>query len=120
MLDKLAAIKARFDELSVTLSNSEIVADNKKYTQLSKEYRSVGKIVQVRNEYATLLDDLEFNKEVINSDDAEMREMAKLKLPPLLQKKETLEKQIRAMLIPKDPPDERNCLLELRPSPGGE
>ena len=62
MLDKLDAIKARFDELSVALSNPEIVGDNKKYTQLSKEYRSLEKIVNVRDEYAGLLDDLEFNK----------------------------------------------------------
>src|ERR1700694_4964729 len=109
MLDKLAAIKARFDELAIALSNPEIVVDNKKYTQLSKEYRSLEKIVVVRNEYARVLDDMEFNKEVLNSDDVEMRELAKQELPALQQKKEELEKQIRAMLIPKDPQDERNC-----------
>src|SRR5450432_144446 len=120
MLDKLAAIKARFDELAIALSNPGIVSNNKKYTQLSKEYRSLEKIVIVRNEYATLLDDMAFNKEVLNSDDIEMRDLAKQELPALQQKKEELEKQIRAMLIPKDPQDERNCILEIRAGTGGD
>jgi len=120
MLDKLDAIKARFDELSVALSNPEIVGDNKKYTQLSKEYRSLEKIVNVRNQYAAVLSDIEFNKEVLNSNDDEMRELAKEESPVLQQKKEELEKQIREMLIPKDPQDERNCILEIRAGTGGD
>ncbi len=120
MLDKLAAIKARFDEIGVALSIPEIVADNKKYTQLSKEYRSLEKIVNVRNEYANVLDNMEFNKEVLNSDDNEMRDLAKDELPQLQQRKEELEKQIRTMLIPKDPQDERNCILEIRAGTGGD
>src|SRR4051812_1721620 len=120
MLDKLDAIKARFDELSVALSNPEIVGHNKKYTQLSKEDRGLEKIVNVRNQYATVLDDIEFNREVLSSNDDEMRELAKEELPSLQQKKEELEKQIRALLIPKDPQDERNCILEIRAGTGGD
>ena len=120
MLDKLEAIKARFDELSVALGNPEIVGDNKKFTQLSKEYRSLEKIVIVRNNYAKLLEDIEFNKEMLNSDDNEMRELAKEELPGLQEKKEELEKQIRTMLIPKDPQDEKNCILEIRAGTGGD
>ncbi len=119
MLEKLEAIKARFDELAVALTNPEIVSDNKKYTQLSKEYRSLEKIVTMRNEYSTVLDNIEFNKEVLSSDDDEMREMAKNELPALLESKESLEKQIRNMLIPKDPQDEKNCILEIRAGTGG-
>ncbi|GAC1587668.1 MAG: peptide chain release factor 1 [Ginsengibacter sp.] len=120
MLEKLEAIKARFDELAVALSNPEIVSDNKKYTQLSKEYRSLEKIVTMRNEYSTVLENIEFNKEVLGSDDDEMREMAKNELPALLENKESLEKQIRNMLIPKDPQDEKNCILEIRAGTGGD
>ncbi len=120
MLEKLEAIKARFEELGIALSNPEIVGDNKKYKQLSKEYRSLEKIVIVRNQYAKLLDDIEFNKEVLNSDDEEMREMAKEELPRLQEEKETLEKQIRNMLIPKDPQDEKNAILEIRAGTGGD
>ena len=87
MLDKLDAIKGRFDNLGVSLTNPEIVSDNKKFTAISKEYRSLEKIVNGRNEYVKILDDIEFNKEVLNSDDGEMRELAKMELPALEEKK---------------------------------
>ncbi len=120
MLDKLEAIKARFDELGVALSNPEIVNDNNKYRQLSKEYRSLEKIVDARNIYAKVLDDIEFNKEMLNSDDEEMRELAKEEGPALLEKKDDYEKQIRNMLIPKDPQDEKNAIIEIRAGTGGD
>ncbi len=65
MLDKLDAIKAKFDNLGVALTNPEIVSDNKKYSAMSKEYRSLEKIVIRRNEYVKVLDDIDFNKEVL-------------------------------------------------------
>lgn len=120
MLDKLDAIRARFEELGVALSNPEIVSDNRKYKQLSKEYRSLEKIVTVRNEYAKVLGDIDFNREMINSDDDEMKELAKEEMPGLQDKKERYEKQIRNMLIPKDPQDEKNCILEIRAGTGGD
>jgi peptide chain release factor 1 len=120
MLDKLDAIKGRFDNLGVALTNPEIVSDNKKFAATSKEYRSLEKIVNGRNEYVKLLGDIEFNKEVLNSDDAEMREMAKLELPALEEKKTQLEASLRQMLIPKDPYDEKNAILEIRAGTGGD
>ena len=120
MLDKLEAIRARFDELGVALSNPEIVNDNKKYRQLSKEYRGLEKIVSVRNQYAKILEDIDFNKEMLNSDDEEMRDLAKEEFPELLQKKENFEKDIRNMLIPKDPQDEKNAIVEIRAGTGGD
>jgi len=120
MLDKLDAIKGKFDNLGVALTNPEIVADNKKFAAISKEYRSLEKIVQARELYIKLLDDIEFNKEVLNSDDAEMREMAKLELPELETKKEEQEKHLRNLLIPKDPFDEKNAILEIRAGTGGD
>ena len=120
MLEKLEAIKARFEELGVALTNPAIVSDNKKYKQLSKEYRDLEKIVIVRDKYAKTLDDITFNKEVMNSDDEEMREMAKEELPQLQEQKEQLEKTIRTMLIPKDPQDEKNAILEIRAGTGGD
>jgi peptide chain release factor 1 len=120
MLDKLDAIKAKFDNIGVALTNPEIVSDNKKYSAMSKEYRSLGKIVDVRNAYVKVLDDIEFNKEVLNSDDEEMREMAKMELPELEIIKDNLEKQIRNLLIPKDPYDEKNAILEIRAGTGGD
>jgi peptide chain release factor 1 len=120
MLDKLDAIKAKFDNLGVALTNPEIVSDNKKYGAMSKEYRSLEKVVIARNAYVKLLEDIEFNKEVLNSDDAEMREMAKLELPQMELQKEETEKQLRNMLIPKDPYDEKNAILEIRAGTGGD
>ena len=120
MLDRLDAIKARFDELGVALTNPEIVGDNKKFTVTSKEYRSLEKIVMARDAYVRTIDDIAFNKEVLNSDDEEMREMAKLELPILEEKKEELEKHLRNLLIPKDPQDDKNAILEIRAGTGGD
>ena len=120
MLDKLDAIKGRFDNLGVALTNPEIVSDNKKFTAVSKEYRSLEKIVNASNEYIKVLDNIEFNKEVLNGDDAEMRDLAKQELPDLEESKEAWEKALRNMLIPKDPYDEKNAILEIRAGTGGD
>ena len=120
MLDKLDAIKAKFDQLGVALTNPEIVNNNRKFSALSKEYRSLGKIVDVRNEYVKVLDDIAFNKEVLYSDDEEMRDLAKEELPILEESQEKLEKTIRNLLIPKDPFDEKNAILEIRAGTGGD
>lgn len=120
MLDKLEAIKARFEEVGVALSNPEVVGDNNRYKELSKEYSSLEKVVNARNGYIKILGDIDFNKEVLNSDDDEMRELAKEELPQLQEKKDEVEKEIRNMLIPKDPQDEKNCILEIRAGTGGD
>jgi peptide chain release factor 1 len=120
MLDKLDAIRARFDELGVALTNPEIVSDNKKFSTLSKEYRNLEKVVTVIDNYKKTLDDIEFNKEVLNGDDDEMREMAKLELLIVEEKKEHLGRDLRNMLIPKDPQDEKNAILEIRAGTGGD
>jgi peptide chain release factor 1 len=120
MLDRLEAIKARFDEIGIALTNPEIIVDNKKFGQLSKEYRSLEKIVRTYGEYKKLLDDVEFYKEALNGGDEEMRELAKTELPDIEEKKEKLENNIRQMLIPKDPQDEKNAILEIRAGTGGD
>ena len=120
MLDKLEAIKARFDDLGVALTNPEIIGDNKKFGQLSKEYRSLEKIVAAYHDYKKVLDDLDFYKEGLSGSDEEMRELAKLELPGTEEKKEQMENSIRQMLIPKDPQDEKNCILEIRAGTGGD
>lgn len=120
MLDKLEAIQARFDELGIALTNPEVVGDNKRYKSVSKEYRDLEKIVRVRNQYIKVIGDIEFNKEVLGSDDDEMRALAKEELPGLQEHKEELEKQLRNLLVPKDPQDEKNCILEIRAGTGGD
>ncbi len=120
MLDKLEAIKARFEDLGVALTNPQIVSDNKKFTALSKEYRSLEKIVNRYEEYKLLLSDLEIYKEALNGDDDELRELAKEELPALEEKKPGLEAEIRKLLIPKDPQDEKNAIVEIRAGTGGD
>jgi peptide chain release factor 1 len=120
MLDKLEAIKARFDNLGVALTNPEIIADNKKFSATSKEYRSLEKIVLAYNDYRKILEDVDFYKEALNGDDEEMRELAKVELPEVEERKEKMEAAIRQMLIPKDPQDEKNAILEIRAGTGGD
>jgi peptide chain release factor 1 len=120
MLDKLEAIKAKFDDLGVALTNPEIIGDSRKFSQLSKEYRSLEKIVTAYSDYRKLLDDLDFYREALNGNDDEMRELAKSELPEVEEKKENLEAVIRQMLIPKDPQDEKNAILEIRAGTGGD
>ena len=120
MLDKLEAINARFNDLGVALTNPEIIADNKKFSSLSKEYRSLEKIVISYRDYRKVLDDIDFYNEALNGNDEEMRELAKMELPSAQEKKEKMESSIRQMLIPKDPQDEKNCILEIRAGTGGD
>jgi len=120
MLDKLEAIKARFDNIGVALTNPEIIADNKKFGQFSKEYRSLEKIVSSYNGYKKALDDIEFYREALNGDDEEMRQLAKIELPEIEVNVEAMENNIRQMLIPKDPQDEKNAILEIRAGTGGD
>ncbi|HUB60360.1 MAG TPA: peptide chain release factor 1 [Puia sp.] len=120
MLDKLEAIKARFEDLGVALSNPEIVSDNRKFSAMSKEYRSVEKIVIAYNQYKDLLDTLEFDREALGGDDPELKELAKAEIPGLEERKEQMEAHIRQLLIPKDPQDEKNAILEIRAGTGGD
>jgi len=120
MLDKLEAIKAKFDDIGVALTNPEIVGNNKRFSQLSKEYRSLEKVVNAYTQYKRLLSDIEFNREALMGDDEELRELAKMETAELEVQKETLEKQVRNMLIPKDPQDDKNDILEIRAGTGGD
>lgn len=120
MLDKLEAIKARFDQLGVALTNPEIVANNKQYAETSKEYRSLEKIVTAYADYRKILDDMSFYREALDGDDAELRELAKEEMPDLEEKKAKEEEAIRQLLIPKDPQDEKNAIVEIRAGTGGD
>lgn len=120
MLDRLEAIKARFEQLGVALTNPEIVSNNKKFAETSKEYRSLEKIVDAYYAYRKILDDVAVYKEALNGADEELRELAKEELPVLEEKKEKLESDIRQMLIPKDPQDEKNAIIEIRAGTGGD
>ena len=120
MLDKLEAIKARFTDLGVALTNPDIVSNNQRFGAMSKEYRSLEKIVNAYEDYKKLLDDIDFYKEALNGGDEELRELGKMELPAQEEKKTEMEAAIRTMLIPKDPQDEKNAILEIRAGTGGD
>ncbi|HMX78492.1 MAG TPA: PCRF domain-containing protein, partial [Chitinophagaceae bacterium] len=120
MLDRLEAIKARFDQLGVALTNPEIVGNNKKFAETSKEYRGLEKIVNAYTSYKKVLDDIDFYKEALEGSDEEMRELAKMEAPALEVQKTAMEEQIRQLLIPKDPQDDKNAILEIRAGTGGD
>ncbi len=120
MIDKLEAIKARFEDLGVALTNPAIVNDNRKFMETSKEYRSLEKIVNAYREYQQVLDDVEFYREALNGDDAELRDLAKNEAPALEEKKDKMESHIRQLLIPKDPQDDKNASIEIRAGTGGD
>ncbi|NBX26722.1 MAG: peptide chain release factor 1 [Chitinophagia bacterium] len=121
MIDKLEAIKARFEQLGVALTNPEIVSDNKKFSQTSKEYRKLEKIVDAYKRYRSCVDGIAFGKEVLETEtDADLREMAKEELEAQNKNKEALEEEIRQLLIPKDPQDEKNAIIEVRAGTGGD
>lgn len=120
MLDKLEAIKARFEQLGVALTNPDIVGNNKRYAETSREYKSLEKIVLAYADYRKVLDDLNFYREALEGADEEMRELAKAELPSTEEKKEQMESSIRQLLIPKDPQDEKNAIMEIRAGTGGD
>jgi peptide chain release factor 1 len=120
MLDRLEAIQARFDQLGVALTNPEIVGNNQKFTATSKEYRNLEKIVVSYRSYRKTLDDIALYKEALVGEDAELRELAKMELPGLEEMRSTQEAQIRQLLIPKDPQDDKNAILEIRAGTGGD
>lgn len=121
MLDKLEAIKARFDDLGIALTNPEVVGDNKRFSTVSKEYRKLEPIVDAYKKYRSCLDGMAFGKEVLeNETDEDLREMAKEDLEKLEEQKQELEDHIKQLLIPKDPQDEKNAIIEVRAGTGGD
>ncbi|UIR55327.1 peptide chain release factor 1 [Sphingobacterium sp. SRCM116780] len=121
MLEKLQAIKERWEEVEAELSNPDTIKDMKRFAKLNKEYKDLGKIVDQYHIYRNMVSNIETNKNIIsNEKDQELREMAKEELDILLSTKEEKEDEIRMMLVPKDPEDDKNAILEIRGGTGGD
>ncbi|MFC4872224.1 peptide chain release factor 1 [Negadavirga shengliensis] len=121
MLDKLEAIKERFEEVSQLIIQPDAMSDMGKYTKLSKEYKDLEKIVQVYGAYKLVMDNISSTKSILEKErDPDFREMAKLELEELREKQVELEEELRKMLIPKDPNDSKDCILEIRSGTGGD
>lgn len=120
MLDKLEAIRNNFLHLEEQMADPAIVGDQSKYTKVSKEYFKVKEVVDVYQTYKKLLENLEGAKELLREKDEDLREMAKLEIQTLEPKKETLENELKALLIPKDPEDSKDIIFEVRAGTGGD
>ncbi len=121
MLDKLEAIKLRWEEVERELSNPDTVSDMKRFAKLNKEYKDLGKIVDEYHIYKNIVSNIETNRDILaNEKDQELREMAKEDLDALLEQKEEKESTVRLMMIPKDPEDAKNAVFEIRGGTGGD
>lgn len=121
MLDQLEAIRERFEEVSQLISQPEVVSDMKKFTKLSKEYKDLDKIVTQYKAYLNILANISSAKEVLETEkDEDFREMAKAELDELTPQKEEMESVLKEMLIPRDPNDSKNVILEIRGGTGGD
>ncbi|MBK6526360.1 MAG: peptide chain release factor 1 [Crocinitomicaceae bacterium] len=121
LLKKLEAINIRFEEVGVKITDPSIINDMDRYVKLNKEYKDLEQIVSVYKEYRNVLGNIDSSKQILDSDeDAEMKEMAKAELDELVPRREELEDEIKVLLIPKDPEDDKNVILELRAGTGGD
>lgn len=121
MIEKLEEIKLRFEEVGQLLVQPDTMSDVKKFSQLSKEYRDLEKIVVKYNEFTLAKRHYQQAKEVLEKEkDAELRELAKMEIDELEPKMERINTEIKELLIPRDPNDDKNVLLEIRAGTGGD
>ena len=121
LLNKLEAIKKRHDEVGVALTQPDILSDMKLYTRLNKEYSDLVDIVEIYKVYRDLLSNIDVSKKILQEEkEEEMREMAKMELEELQEKREPMEEQIKMMLVPPDPADAKNAIVEIRAGAGGD
>lgn len=121
LLKKLEAINYRFIEVGTLIVDPDIISDMDRYVKLSKEYRDLEEIVKAYKEYKSIFDNLKSSREMLETEtDPEMREMAKMEIDELEQKRPLVEENIKLLLIPKDPEDDKNAIMELRAGTGGD
>ncbi len=121
ILEKLAAMETHFREISKSMADPDVIADTGKYIKLSKEYKELEPLVKTYREYLTLLENIENARNILREEsDAEFKQMAKEELEAYTAEKDDLELRIKTMLIPKDPEDSKNAIVEIRAGTGGD
>ena len=121
LLDKLEVVRIRFEEVSELITDPEVIGDMKRYIKLNKEYSDLEKLMKVRTEYKNVLDSIEGAKEILaEEDDEELREMAKMELEEMQDRVAPLENDVKVLLIPSDPEDAKNAIVEIRAGTGGD
>ncbi len=121
MLERLEQIEARYEELANELSAPELLADQVAYTKAARQHRTLGEVVEKYRTWKTLKAELAGAQELVESaDDEEMREMARLEVETLQRKLEALDTELKLLLVPSDPNDEKNVIVEIRAGTGGD
>ena len=121
LLEKLEGLVARYEEVGTLITDPAIIGDQARYVRLTKEYKELEDLMSARKEYATLLDNLEEGKDLlVNEQDPEMKEMAREEVAACEAKIPQIEERIKLMLVPKDPEDSKNAILEIRGGTGGD
>ena len=121
MLDKLNAIKDRFKQVSEMIVDPAIISDMPQYIKLNKEYKELGLIVATIDKYISIINNISEAKDILkNENDSELKELAKIDLEESSDIKEQLENEIKILLVPKDPDDSRNAVVEIRAGAGGD
>jgi peptide chain release factor 1 len=121
IIDKLEGVKARFKEVGNLLIDPSVMSDMDKYVKLNKEYKELEPIIEAYEEYKLIISNIDDAKSILATEkEEEMREMAKMELDELWPQVEPLEEKIKLLLIPKDPEDDKNAILEIRAGTGGD
>jgi peptide chain release factor 1 len=121
LLDKLAGIAARFDEVARLITEPDVVNDMKRYVQLNKEYKELTKVVAFYKEYKNIVENIDSAKKLLEVEkDEEMREMAKEELDALTARWNEMEEEIKVLLLPVDPQDAKDAIVEVRAGTGGD
>ncbi len=121
MIEKVLGLQEKYDSLQRQLSDPEVISDMKKYVQLNKEYKELAPIIKAGTEYKRMIEEYESAKEILsNEKDEELREMAKEEIAEIEQKIPAAEENIKLLLIPADPQDSKNAILEIRGGTGGD
>ncbi len=121
IIDKLEVIKNRWEEIAEQMSDPDVMSDMKRFVKLNKDYKDLEPLVQAYKDYKQIIANLESARDVVeNESDPEFREMAKDEIATLEPEKEAMEEKIRVLLIPKDPQDDKNAVMEIRAGTGGD
>ena len=121
LIPKLEAIKQRYNEVADLIIQPDVINDQKRYSTLNKEYSDLGKIVVVYDQYKGVLDAIEESDEIIaDGSDKDLVDLAKMEKQEAIDKIPALEEELKVLLIPKDPADDKNVIVELRAGTGGD
>ena len=121
LIDKLNDLAVKFEEIGTLITDPSVIADMKRFVKLTKEYHDLEKIVKTRNRYQQLLNSIDEARMILDTEnDADMRELAKEELDNSLEQLPRMEEEIKLLLIPEDPEDNKNAIVEIRGGTGGD